>query len=46
MISPRFHLAAFLVRLSGIWVAIRKACCHFSFFCVSTQFVFLGGGGK
>ena len=37
MISPGFHSAAFLVHLSGLWVAIRRACHHFSFSCVSTQ---------
>ena len=31
----------FLVHLSGFWVSIRKACRHFRFFCVSTQFVML-----
>ena len=41
MMSPGFHSAAFLVHLSGLWVAIRRACRHFSFFCVSTQFVML-----
>ena len=41
MISPRFHSAAFLVHQSGLWEAIRMACRHFSFFCVSTQFVML-----
>ena len=38
MISPGFHSAAFLVHLSGLWVAIRRACGHFSFFCASNQF--------
>ena len=41
MISPGFHSTGFLAHLSGLWVAIRKACRHFSFFCVSTQFVML-----
>ena len=26
MISPGFHSAAFLVHLSGLWVAMRRAC--------------------
>ena len=41
MISPGFCSAAFLVHLSGLCVAVRRACRHFSFFCVSTQFVML-----
>ena len=41
LMSPSFHSVAFLVHLSGLWVAIRKACRHFSFFCVSTKFVML-----
>ena len=41
MMSLGFHSAAFLVPLSGFGVAIRRACRHFSFFCVSTQFVML-----
>ena len=41
MMSPRFHSAAFLVHLSGFVVAIRRACRHFSFRCVSTQLVML-----
>ena len=41
MMSPRFHSAAFLVHLSGLGVAIRRACRHFSFFFVSTQIVML-----
>ena len=36
-----FHSPAFLVQLSGFWVAIRRACRQFSFFCVSTQLVML-----
>ena len=39
LLSPGFHSAAFLVHLSWNFVAIRIACRHFSFFCVSTQFV-------
>ena len=31
MISPEFHSAAFLVHLSELWVAIRRACRRFSF---------------
>ena len=31
----------FLVHLSGLWVAIRRACRHTSFFSVSTPFVTL-----
>ena len=30
--------AALLVHLSGLWVAIRRACRRFRFLCVSTQF--------
>ena len=41
MMSPGFHSAAFLVHLSGFGVAIRRACRHFNFFCVSTQLVML-----
>ena len=41
MMSPGFHSAAFLVHLSGFGVAIRRACRHFSFFCVSNQLVML-----
>ena len=41
MISPEFHSAAFLVLLSGLWVAIGMARRHFSCFCVFTQFVML-----
>ena len=32
MISPGFHSAAFPVHLSGLWVAIGRACRHFSFY--------------
>ena len=41
MTSPGFHSAAFPVHLSGLWVAMRRACRHVSFFCVSTQVVTL-----
>ena len=41
MIILEFHSAAFLVHPSGFWVANRRACHHFSFFCVSIQFVML-----
>ena len=41
MISPGSHSAAFLAHMSGLWVAIRRASRHLSFFCVSTQVVML-----
>ena len=41
MISPGFHSTAFLLHLSGLWVAIQRACRHFSSLRVSTLFVML-----
>ena len=41
MTCPGIHTAAFLVHLSGLWAAMCRACGHFSFFCVATQFVML-----
>ena len=41
MTSPGFPSAALLVHLSGLRMAIRRACRHFSFFYVTNQFVML-----
>ena len=36
MTSPRFRSVSFGVDLSGLWAAIWRTWCHFSFFCVTT----------